>query len=128
MAKPIGPVPHRPSLLNGWKEIAAYLDGQLTSKFKTSKAQATQAGHDFLWLELATGRSFVKLALTAVNDGAAARRRKVARMAYDSIERHLPFTNGLPPPELDEFNAELREFKFQLQELDQMFSDLPLAV
>ncbi len=90
---------------------------QQISAVKALKNQAEQQGLNFLSLELSTGRGFVRLALAATNSNAAARRTKVARRAYDSIQRHLSFTKAFPKAELNQFNAELQEFKAELRKL-----------
>jgi hypothetical protein len=38
-------------------------------------------------------------------------------MAYDSIQRQLAFAEALPKAQLNKFNAELTEFKSELQNL-----------
>jgi len=87
----------------------------------TLTTESMKQGCSFLFTEIATGRSFVRIAHEATNEKAAARRRRAARAAYDSIERHLKFTKAMPKAELNRFNAELEEFKSELAKLGEIF-------
>lgn len=79
--------------------------------------KSTESGLRFLLIELSAGRQFAKLAQETTNALVTARRKKGARRAYDTIQRHLAFTKALPKAELSKFNAELREFESELQKL-----------
>src|SRR5260370_12363402 len=88
-----------------------------TSTFETLARTSTERGLHFLDTELSTGRRFAKLARGSKNDRVAARRRKAARMAYDSIQRHLAFAEELPKVQLNKFTPTLTHFKPQLHHL-----------
>jgi len=114
-----GPVMANSEASDKWIEHrASDLDShRYTSTFETLARTSTERGLHFLDTELSTGRRFAKLARGSKNDRVAARRRKAARMAYDSIQRHLAFAEALPKAQLNKFNAELTEFKSELQKL-----------
>ena len=121
-----GPVFAESERLDEWMERrSSVVQLHKSSTVLTKQTQRTveltrrsaEQGRKFLWIELSVGRQFVELALAAKNDETAARRKERARKAHDSIEHYFSFTKAMPQAEQNRFNAELGEFKSELQKL-----------
>jgi hypothetical protein len=89
----------------------------MSTALETLTRKTAETGLRFLFIELAAGRQLAKLSLETSNALVTARRKKGARRAYDTIQRHLAIAKGLPKAELKKFNAELRELASELKKL-----------
>ncbi len=115
-----GPVIANSEKLDAWLEHRSFVTEQKMSSPRAIRKRATNAGIEFVRTELATGREFAKIASRSANVATAARRRKAARRAYDTLY-HILSETLLPEAEKKRFNRDLEAFKRELQKLGEQF-------